>query len=152
MNIFKRLLRQEFGAGKYKQFADYVEKYIGPEVEESKELFDHIYQFCNRLDSERILGMQARLNEALYSAFRIGRTYMMSFVIFILAWFFALCADFPTVVLLPTIGLLCLGFGLKTWQFFANRCMYVDARIIETYRNVLERILIRRAREGRRQG
>ena len=151
MNCFKKLLRKEFGAGRYQQFAEYVEKYIGPEVEESKELFNTIYQYCNCLDSEKILGMQARLNETLYSAFKVGKTYMMSFLLFIMAWLYVLCAQFPTEVLLPAIGVLCLGFGLKTWQFFANRCFYVDARIIETYRQVLERILIKRAREGRKQ-
>lgn len=148
MNSFKKLLRSEFGKKKYDGFAEYVHKYCGPEVKECKELYDEIYRHCNKMDSERIIGMQIRLNDVMFSAFHIGKSYSMVFFIYLAAWFFLLAADLHTWVLLGAIGALTVCFGFKTYQFIANRCTYVDARIIETYRLVLERILILRARSG----
>lgn len=146
MNIFRKLLRNEFGEKRYNGMADFVYRNCGPDVKESKELFEEIYEYCSRLDSERIIGMQMRLNEVMYNAFQVGRTYSLVFVIYLAAWFFLMSAGLQTEVLLAAIGAVTVCFGLKTCQFFANRCAYVDARIIETYRAVLERILILRAR------
>lgn len=146
MNIFKRLLRSEFGEKRYNGFADFVHRNCGPEVKECKELYEEMYQYCSQLDSERIIGMQMRLNEVMFHAFHVGRTYSMSFFIYLGAWFFLLAAELQTAVLLGAVIAITLCFGVKTYQFMANRCAYVDARIIETYRNVLERILILRAR------
>ncbi|MCH5273587.1 MAG: hypothetical protein J1E35_07925 [Lachnospiraceae bacterium] len=146
MNIFRKLLRSEFGEKRYNGLANFVHRNCGPEVKECKELFEEIYAYCSRLDSERIIGMQMRLNEVMYNAFQVGRTYSLAFVIYLAAWFFLMSAGLQTEVLLAAIGAITVCFGLKTYQFFANRCAYVDARIIETYRAVLERILILRAR------
>lgn len=146
MNSFKKLLRSEFGEKRYNGLAEFVYRNCGPEVTECKELYDEIYAYCNRLDSERIVGMQMRLNEVMFSAFHVGRTYSLAFFIYLAAWFFLMAAGLHTWVLLAAIGAITLCFGCKTYQFFSNRCAYVDARIIETYRMVLERILILRAR------
>ncbi|MGN1084829.1 MAG: hypothetical protein ACI4QX_07485 [Lachnospiraceae bacterium] len=146
MNIFKKLLRSEFGEKRYNGFAEFVHRNCGPETKECKELFEEMYEYCSRLDSERIIGMQMRLNEVMYNAFQVGRTYSLTFVIYLAAWLFLMSAGLQTEVLLAAIGAITVCFGLKTYQFFANRCAYVDARIIETYRAVLERILILRAR------
>ena len=146
MNIFKRLLRKEFGEKRYDGLANFVHRYCGPEVKECKELYEEIYEYCNRLDSERIIGMQMRLNEVMFQAFHVGRTYSLVFFIYLGAWFFLLAAGLQTEVLLGAIAAITVCFGIKTYQYFVNRCAYVDARIIETYRAVLERILILRAR------
>lgn len=149
MNIFKKLLRKEFGETRYNGLTDYVMKYCGPEVKHNKELFDEIYEYCDGMDSERIVGMQLRLNEVMYNSFQVGRTYSLAFFIYLAAWFVLLNMNLQTEVLLGGIGAITVCFGLKTYQFFTNRCRYVDARIIEAYRSVLERILMHRA--GREQ-
>jgi len=146
MNIFKRLLRKELGEKRYNGLVSFVKQYCGPEVKNSKELYEEIYEYCNRLDSERIVGMQMRLNEVMYQAFQVGRTYSLAFFIYLGAWFVLLGMDLRTDLLLFGILGITVCFGLKTYQFITNRCAYVDARIIETYRAVLERILVRRAR------
>lgn len=146
MNIFKKLLRKELGETKYNDLAHFVNQYCSPDVKNNKELYEEIYEYCNRMDSERIVGMQMRLNEVMYSAFRVGKTYSLAFFIYLGAWFFLLSMELQTEVLLGGILAISLCFGLKTYQFIANRCAYVDARIIETYRMVLERILLHRAR------
>ncbi len=146
MNIFKKLLRSEFGAKRYDGYADFVHRNCGPEVRECKELYEEMYEFCSRLDSERILGMQMRLNEVMFQAFHVGRTYSLTFFVYLAAWFFLLAAGLQTQVLLGAVLAITVCFGIKTYQFITNRCAYVDARIIEIYRTVLERILILRAR------
>ncbi len=146
MNIFKRLLRKELGEKRYNGLVNFVKQYCGPEVKNSKELYEKIYEYCNRLDSERIVGMQMRLNEVMYQAFQVGRTYSLAFFVYLGAWFVLLGMDLQTEVLLLGISGITVCFGLKTYQFITNRCAYVDARIIETYRAVLERILVHRAR------
>ena len=81
MNIFKKLLRKELGETRYNGLVDFVKKYCGPEVKNSKELYEQIYEYCSRLDSERIVGMQMRLNEVMYRAFQVGRTYSLAFFV-----------------------------------------------------------------------
>ena len=147
MNIFKKLLKKELGASRYDGLVNFVNKYCGPEVKDSRELYEEIYEDCNCLDSEKIVGMQMRLNEVMYQAFQVGRTYSLAFLIYLGAWFALLSLELRTELLLAGVIGITVCFGLKTYQFFANRCAYADARIIETYRMVLERILIHRARE-----
>lgn len=146
MNSFRKLLRSEFGEKRYNGFANFVYRHCGPEERECRELFEEMYEYCSHLDSERIIGMQVRLNEVMYHAFQVGKSYSMVFIIYLAAWFVLMGAGLQVVVLLAAIGAITVCFGLKTCQFFANRCAYVDARIIETYRAVLERILTLRAR------
>ncbi|MDD6035095.1 MAG: hypothetical protein PUC30_02685 [Lachnospiraceae bacterium] len=146
MNIFKKLLRSEFGEKRYNGLANYVNMNCGPEVKESKELFEEIYEYCSGFDSEKIIGMQVRLNEVVYNAFQVGKTYSLAFIIYLVAWFWLMGMRLQTELLLGGIAAITVCFGLKTYQFFSNRCEYVDARIIETYRAVLERILVCRAR------
>lgn len=146
MNSFKKLLRKELGESRYNGLVNFVNKYCGPEVKNNQELYEEIYAYCSRLDSDRIVGMQMRLNEVMYSAFQIGRTYSLAFFIYLGAFFTLLSMKLQTELLLAGVLGITVCFGLKTFQFFANRCAYADARIIETYRMVLERILTRRAR------
>ncbi len=146
MNIFNKLLRKELGEKRYNGLVNFVNKYCGPEVKDSKELYEELYEYCNCLDSERIVGMQMRLNEVMYNSFQVGRTYSLAFFIYLSAWFALLCMDLRTELLLAGILGITLCFGLKTWQFVTSKCAYADARIIETYRMVLERILTHRAR------
>ena len=147
MNIFKKLLRRELGEKRYQGLVKFVNASCGPEVKESKELYEEIYEYCNCLDSDKIVGMQMRLNEVMFHAFQVGRTYSLAFFIYLGAWFALLSLNLKTELLLVGVLGISLCFGLKTWQFLASKCAYADARIIETYRAVLERILIRRARE-----
>ena len=146
MNSFKRLLRKELGESRYDGLVNFVNKYCGPEVKDNKELFEELYSYCNGLDSEKIVGMQMRLNEVMFSAFQIGKTYSLVFLIYLGAFFTLLSMNLKTELLLAGVLGITFCFGLKTIQFFSNRCAYADARIIETYRMVLERILVRRAR------
>lgn len=146
MNIFKKLLRRELGETRYKGLVNFVNAHCGPEVKDSKELYEEIYEYCNCLDSEKIVGMQMRLNEVMFSAFQVGKTYSLAFFIYLGAWFTLLSMNLRTELLLFGILGVSVCFGLKTWQFLASKCAYADARIIETYRAVLERILIHRAR------
>jgi len=147
MNIFKKLLRNELGEKRYQGLVTFVNKNCGPEVKDSRELYEEIYEYCNCLDSEKIMGMQMRLNEVMFHAFQVGRTYSLAFLIYLGAWFVLLSMELETELLLIGVLGVSVCFGLKTWQFFASKCAYADARIIETYRTVLERILIHRARE-----
>lgn len=146
MNCFKKLLRKELGESRYDGLVNFVNKYCGPEVKDNKELYEEIYSYCSGLDSDKIVGMQMRLNEVMFSAFQVGRTYSLAFFIYLGAFFTLLSMDLKTELLLAGVLGITACFGLKTWQFFANRCAYADARIIEAYRMALERILVRRAR------
>lgn len=146
MNIFKKLLRKELGESRYVDLVNFVNKYCGPEVKNNQELYEEIYAYCSSLESEKIVGMQMRLNEVMLHAFQVGRTYSLAFFIYLGAWFSLLVMDLQTELMLAGVLGITVCFGLKTWQYIVNRCAYADARIIETYRMVLERILVRRAR------
>ena len=146
MNCFKKLLRKELGESRYNGLVNFVNKYCGPEEKDNKELYEEIYAYCRGLDSDKIVGMQMRLNEVMFSAFQVGRTYSLAFFIYLGAFFTLLSMDLKSELLLAGMLGITVCFGLKTGQFFANRCAYADARIIEAYRMALERILVRRAR------
>lgn len=147
MNIFKKLLRKDLGKKRYNGLVVFVNNNYGPDVKENKELYEELYEYCNCLDSDRIVGMHMRLVDALYHSFQVGRTYSLAFLIYLIAWFCLMSMELQTELLLGGIIAITVCFGLKTYQFFTNRCAYADARIIETYRQVLERILIHRTRE-----
>ncbi len=146
MNSFKRFLRKELGDMRYRGLVSFVNKNPEPEARNDQKLYDEIYAYCSDMDSEKIVGMQMRLNEIMYNAFQVGRTYSLAFFVYLGAWFFLLSMDLQTPLLLGGILAITVCFGIKTYQYFSNRCTYTDARIIETYRMVLERILVRRAR------
>lgn len=146
MNVFRKLLKNELGKKRYHSLVNFVKKYLGPEVKESRELYEALYVYCNGLDSDQIMSMQLRLNDVMYGSFFTGKTYSIVFVAYILAWFILLGMRLETEVLLGAIGVISIGFCCMTYQYFASRCAYADARIIETYRVVLARILA--LREG----
>lgn len=147
MNVFRKLLKNELGKKRYLSLVNFVERYLGPEVKESRELYEALYAYCSGLDSERIKSMQIRLNDVMYGSFFTGKTYSLVFFAYILAWFVLLGMGLKTEVLLCAIGVVSVGFCCMTYQYFASRCAYADARIIETYRVVLARILALRGGE-----
>ena len=75
MNSFKKLLRKELGESRYDGLVNFVNKYCGPEVKDNRELYQEIYDYCDGLDSEKIVDMQMRLNEVMFQAFQVGRTF-----------------------------------------------------------------------------
>ena len=83
MNMFKKFLRKELGEKRYQGLVKFVNANCGPEVKDSKELYEEIYEYCNCLDSEKIMGMQMRLNEVMFSAFQVGKTYSLAFFIYL---------------------------------------------------------------------
>ncbi len=149
MNTIKKFLQKELGESRYDGLVNFVNKYSGPEQRNDKEIYEELYEFCARMEVERIMERQLRLNDMMYQAFQVGKTYSLAFFIYLGAWFFLLSANLQTELLIGGILAISLCFGVKTYQFFSSRCAYVDARIIETYRTVLHRILERRAREER---
>ncbi len=146
MNLFKKLLRKEFGRKRYNGFAEVMYQKDGAETKKCRRLYDEMYEYCSRLDSERIIGMQIRLNEVMLQAFCVERTYALVFFIFIAAWFFLLKAGLQTEVLLVAIAAISVGFAVRTREYIINHYAYADAKMVETYQAVLDRIMISRAR------
>lgn len=149
MNMIKRFLKKELGENRYDGLVNFVNKYCGPEQKNDKELYEELYAYCEPMEADRILERQLRLNEMMYQAFQVGKTYSLAFFIYIGAWFFLMSAGLQTELMVGGILAVTVCFGLKTVQFFSSRCAYADARIIETYRTVLHRVLECRAREER---
>ena len=140
MNIFKRLLRKELGETCYDGLKKVVQE-TAPEAVQTNKLFTSLYEHLNQVESEKILLMQQRLNTVIVQAFQVSRTYSLVFFVYLAAWFFLMGAGLPTVVLVCAIAAISALFIGKTVQFIANRCEYTDAKLIEIYRSVLEKIL-----------
>lgn len=148
MNIIKKFLQKELGESQYEGLVRFVNKHTAQGERGDRELYKALYDYCANMELERIMERQLRLNHMMYESFQIGKTYSFVFFIYIGAWFFLLTAQLQTELLLAGILGITFCFGIKTYQFFASRCAYTDARIIETYRTVLVRILECRAGNG----
>lgn len=140
MNIFKRLLRKELGRSCYDTLIRTLLE-PAPEAVLSQKLYSDIYEHLRKAETERLLLMKARLNDVIMQAFQVSRTYSIVFFVYLAAWFFLMGAGLPVPVLLGSVAAISFVFLAKTIQFLSNRCQYIDAKVIEVYKIVMDRLI-----------
>lgn len=146
VNVFRKLIRKEFGESKYNQ---YVGSYHKRMIERSydyrnlqnEEIYNDIYNSLKDKDIESLKSMFERLTEAMLLVVKISRTYFTIFVVYLAGAFFLISRDLVPWVTVIGIVLMSACFLYKTYEYLANKFCYIDARIVIIYKSVLDQLL-----------
>lgn len=140
-SIFKKLISRELGENNYNKYFYVCQKSLQNRVFDSKEIYNDIYERLKNKDPNSIKKMQERLNDALFLAVRISKTYFVSFLFFLGAIFFVVNKDINVFLTVISIITMSFCFLVKTYEFLINKYCFIDAQIVLVYKNVLDRIL-----------
>jgi len=141
-SIFKKLISKEFGENKYNKYFYVCQSSLENKSFDSKEIYNDIYEHLKKLDLNAIKKMQERLNEALYLAIRISKTYFFSFLFYLGSAFFLITKDLDPFITIISIILMSICFIVKTYNFLINKYCFIDAHIVLVYKTVLERVIL----------
>jgi hypothetical protein len=141
-SVFKKLISKEFGENKYNKYFFVCQKSLEDKSFDSKEIYNDIYENLKKLDRNAIRKMQERLNDALFLAVRISKTYFFSFLFYLGAAFFLITKDINPIITIISIILMSVCFIAKTYEFLINKYCFIDAHIVLVYKTVLERMVI----------
>lgn len=137
-NVFKKLVRREFGEENYARYCRYILYESGKQKLQNAMIYEDMYHFLEGKDRQALLFMKTRLDGVLLQALGICKGYCTK----LLAAFFVLLVLLFLEPGQPVFGILLaavvLGVGAKTYEYIANKYCYVDARIILIYKSVLE--------------
>lgn len=141
-SVFKKLISKEFGENKYNKYFFVCQRSLENKSLDSKEIYNDIYDSLKILDRNAIKKMQDRLNDALFLAVRISKTYFFSFLFYLGAAFFLITKDINPIITISSIILMSVCFIAKTYEFLINKYCFIDAHIVLVYKTVLERIIL----------
>lgn len=142
MSVFKKLIWKELGEGNYNRYFGYIQKNLKNRSMESKEVYEDIYLKLKDKDIESIAHMHDRLNDTMLLAFRINKTYMYSFIVYLIATIFVFMKGMQPIIAVPTLIAISITFIFKTYEFVINKYCFIDAQMILVYKSVLERIIL----------
>lgn len=138
---FKKLISKEFGENNYNKYFFVCQKSLQNRVFDSREIYNDIYERLKNKDKITLKKMQNRLNDTLFLAMRICKTYFFSFWFYIGAIFYVLTKDINPWVTLISILFMSICFLGKTYEFIVNKYCFIDAQIVLVYKTVLDKIL-----------
>lgn len=137
-NVFKKLMRREFGEENYARYCRYILYETEKQKVHNTMIYEDMYHFLEGKDRQSLLFMKTRLDGVLVDALVISKGYCAKLVAAFFVLFVLLFVEPQQPVFGILLAALVLGAGAKTYEFIANRYCYVDARIILIYKNVLE--------------
>lgn len=137
-SVFKKLISKELGEHNYNKYFSVCQKSIQSKVFDSRDIYNDIYENLKNMDKSTIEKRQERLNEALYIALRISKTYFISFLFFLGGIFYLLTKEINFYILILSILGMSLCFVIKTYEFLVNKYCFIDAQIVLVYKTVLD--------------
>ena len=140
-SVFKKLIRKEFGKKKYHAYCDTIYKNLANRKLACTKVYEDIYAHCSQKDKSAIEKMQAQLNDAMMTALRISRNFVMVFLFYAFAFLFLLGENLDSSVMLLAGGAMTAAFLVKACEFFVNKFCFIDAQIVVVYKEVLDKIL-----------
>ncbi|WP_167958305.1 hypothetical protein [Anaerosporobacter faecicola] len=146
VNVFKKLIRTEFGINKYNQYVgSYHKKMLEKNFDyrnlKNEEIYNDIYSSLKDKDLESLKKMFDRLTEAMLLVVKISRTYFSILLVYIFGAIFLITRDLVPWVTVVSILLMSGCFLYKTYEYVVNKFCYIDARIIIVYKSVLDQLL-----------
>lgn len=141
-SVFQKLLKKELGINSYNKYFSYIHENMHNKSLEGKVVYDDIYKQLKDKDIETIARMHDRLNDTMMHAFRISKTYMVAFIIYLLASLFIIIKGLVPGVTILALVLMSAAFIHKTYEYVVNKYCYVDAQIVLLYKTVLETIIL----------
>lgn len=142
-NVFNKLIRKELGEVNYHRYFIFVRKSMRTEERSNTQaIFNDMYDKLRYRDKKAITKMHNRLNDTMLLALRISRTYLASFIFYVVVSIFLLMKGlYPPIAIAAILGI-SICFIYKTYEFIAHKVCYVDAQIVLVYKAVLDRILL----------
>ncbi|WP_310603807.1 hypothetical protein [Anaerosporobacter sp.] len=146
MNVFRKLIRKEFGSTKYDQYVgSYHKKMLEDNFDyrnlKNEEIYNDIYNSLKDRDMESLKKMFDRLTEAMLMVVKISKTYITILAVFLIGTFFLVSRDLVPWITIVSIILMSSCFLYKTYEYVVNKFCYIDARIIIVYKSVLDQLL-----------
>lgn len=141
-SVFKKLISNELGENNYNKYFFVCQKSLQNKVFDSKEIYNDIYENLKNKDRIAIKKMQGRLNDAMFLAVRISKTYFFSFLFFLGAISFLLTKGLHPIITIVSILLMAFMFLAKTYEFIVNKYCFIDAHIVLVYKTVLDKMII----------
>lgn len=139
-NLFKKLMRREFGPGNYERYCRYIYEEIEQHTLNSKRVFEEMYLLLQTVDSPVLMKKKRRLEQTLLRSLTICRGYFMTVVAVAVTAGMVLLLQPVEQVLYALLAVLGVGLAYKTVEYFVNRYCYVDARMVLIYKAVLEQL------------
>ena len=141
-NEFKKLLKYQFGAKNYANFVKNMKEGMKQTPVEHNGVYLEIYFLLRSFKAGYLVCRHQQLEQTMLDVLRICRTYIYAVSLYIVAVALLLFLGTVPILTYAGIGILTLFFGFKTGEFVINKYCYVDARIVITYKSVLERLLV----------
>lgn len=140
-SIFKKLISRELGENTYNKYFFVCQKRLQSKASDSNEIFNDIYEYLKNKDHKAIKKMQDRLNDSMFLAVRISRTYFFSFLFYFGAAVFMISKEISALIIVMSLILMSICFLVKTYEYLINKYCFIDAQIVLVYKTVLDKIL-----------
>lgn len=146
LNIFQKLLKEELGLSKYK---DYLEQYTKMDQMRKKNgekikisgVYEDIYESLKEIGIEDLLRKQQRLKDTMMTVFLICKNYIFVVAAYVIAALLIIYRGVDMSVNFGCVLVLSAAFLYKTYEFVVNKYSYLDAYIIIAYKAALEKLL-----------
>ena len=145
-NVFKNLIRKEFGdKNYYKYFFCYQNMLYNDDFEidhvTKDEVYNDIYDNLKNLDMKTLIKKQNRLADTMMTAFSISSTFLIVVVFYVATLWILLSQGLNPMVVKFAIVIVSSAFLYKAYEYIINKFCYVDAHIAIIYKTVLENLL-----------
>lgn len=142
-SVFRKLMRQEFGAGNYERYCRYIYSDMENQTPESRLVYEEMYQYLQSKDIKMLILMKERLDTVILQAFGICRNYSMAVIATAVTVLLLVLLQPAGIILYPLLALTGAGFFIKTYEYLSNKYCYVDARMVLVYKAVLEQLCLK---------
>lgn len=143
---FKKLIHKEFGKDSYERYFRSFQKKLTERRSlekkvENEDVYRELYITLRRKEAAVLQKMAHRLEETMSEALMISRSYLWTFLFYLVASLFLIAMELHPWATLPALILISAAFIYKTYEFVVNKYCYIDAYIILVYKAALERVL-----------
>lgn len=139
-NVFKKLMRREFGAENYERYYEYIMHGAEKQNMQNPVIYEDMYRFLEDREPQALLFMKSRLDGVILQAFGICRGYNAKLIAALLTAAALLLIQPAQPALGLLLALVGLGLAVKTYEYIVNKYCYVDAAIVLIYKSVLEHL------------
>ena len=144
---FQKLIRQVFGAKLYMKYSVFVRNNFRRKSMESRNVYNDIYRLLKPAREQTLVDMMQHVEDVMVDVLRICRTYFIAVLVYAASMGLLMWLGAESPVKYYGMGLLTLVFLYKTCEFVVNKYCFIDARIVLTYKSVLEKLIEEAATE-----
>ena len=139
-NVFKQLVRKEFGSRNYERYCKYIYGEQNQSARENKIVFEEMYAELKDKDVRILQEKRKRLDSAILQAFWICHHYSLAAGATVFTVFLIILLTPAIEILVIAAGSVAAAFLAKTYEYVSNKYCYVDAKIVLIYKSVLDQL------------